>query len=50
MDFKLMAKAIQNKTFVLVDRFSEKKEDLTVGDWSKMDEKQKQKYLKDEKN
>lgn len=48
MDFKLMAKAIQNKKFVLIDRFS-KTEDFTVGDWDKMTDKQKQKYQENEK-
>tara|TARA_R110001606_G_C15243918_1_gene636596 strand:- start:817 stop:963 length:147 start_codon:yes stop_codon:yes gene_type:complete len=48
MDFKLMTKAIQNKTFILVDRFT-KQDDLTVGDWATMTEEQKQKYQKNEK-
>ena len=49
MDFKLMAQAIQNKNFALVDRFT-KFEDLTIGDWDKMNEKQRAKYEKTPEN
>jgi hypothetical protein len=48
MDFGLMAKAIQNKKFILVYRFEVKKDNFTVGDWHKMSDKQREKYKKQE--
>jgi hypothetical protein len=49
MDFKQLAKAIENKKYILIDKY-EKKPDLTVGDWDKMNWKQKKEYEKKAEN
>ena len=49
MNLGLIEKEIENKSYILVDRFDTKDDELTVGDFKKLTEKQKEKYKKEEK-